>query len=150
MRFGALPNQNSYSHFPQRKIENQSPVFNFIKPNKDYSLGGLIGLTNKSLNPSNVVLDSFVKLHNTISFLIIRNDTILYEKYNGKYTDSSLVSSFSMVKPMISTLIGIAVEEGKLKVQIILLLILPEFKTKRGFEKITIKTFATYLRNKVF
>jgi hypothetical protein len=26
MRFGALPNQNSYSHFPQRKIENQSPV----------------------------------------------------------------------------------------------------------------------------
>jgi hypothetical protein len=103
MRFGALPNQNSYSHFPQ--IENQSPVFNFIKPNKDYSLGGLIGLTNKSLNPSNVVLDSFVKLHNTISFLIIRNDTILYEKYNGKYTDSSLVSSFSMVKPMISTLI---------------------------------------------
>jgi hypothetical protein len=58
--------------------------FNFIKPNKDYSLGGLIGLTNKSLNPSNVVLDSFVKLHNTISFLIIRNDTILYEKYNGK------------------------------------------------------------------
>jgi hypothetical protein len=71
--------------------------FNFIKPNKDYSLGGLIGLTNKSLNPSNVVLDSFVKLHNTISFLIIRNDTILYEKYNGKYTDSSLVSSFSMV-----------------------------------------------------
>jgi hypothetical protein len=38
MRFGALPNQNSYSHFPQRKIENQSPVFNFIKPNKDYSL----------------------------------------------------------------------------------------------------------------
>jgi hypothetical protein len=51
-----------------KKIENQSPVFNFIKPNKDYSLGGLIGLTNKSLNPSNVVLDSFVKLHNTISF----------------------------------------------------------------------------------
>jgi CubicO group peptidase (beta-lactamase class C family) len=51
---------------------------------------------------------------------------------------------------MISTLIGIAVEEGKLKVQIILLLIIPEFKTKRGFEKITIKTFATYLRNKVF
>jgi CubicO group peptidase (beta-lactamase class C family) len=42
---------------------------------------------------------------------------------------------------MISTLIGIAVEEGKLKVQIILFNYLPEFKTKRGFEKITIKTY---------
>jgi hypothetical protein len=57
MRFGALPNQNSYSHFPQRKLKTNLR-FNFIKSNKDYSLGGLIGLTNKSLNPSNVVLDS--------------------------------------------------------------------------------------------
>jgi CubicO group peptidase (beta-lactamase class C family) len=80
-----------------------------------------------------------VKLHNTI--LIIRNDTILYEKYNGKYTDSSLVSSFSMVKPMISTLIGIAVEEGKIKsTDNPITNYLPEFKTKPGFEKITIKT----------
>lgn len=152
MRFGALPNQNDYSHFPQRKIENQSPVFNFIKPNKDPSLGKLIGLTNKSLNPSNVELDSFVKLHNTISFLIIRNDTILYEKYNGKYADTSLVSSFSMVKPMISTLIGIAVEEGKIKsVDNPITDYLPEFKNKPGFDKITIKKpFAAYLRNKVF
>jgi hypothetical protein len=125
--------------------------FNFIKPNKDYSLGGLIGLTNKSLNPSNVVLDSFVKLHNTISFLIIRNDTILYEKYNGKYADSSLVSSFSMVKPMISTLIGIAVEEGKLKVQIILLLIIYQnLKLSEGLRRLQKKPIATYLRNKVF
>jgi CubicO group peptidase (beta-lactamase class C family) len=83
-----------------------------------------------------------VKLHNTISFLIIRNDTILYEKYNGKYADSSLVSSFSMVKPMISTLIGIAVEEGKIKsTDNPITNYLPEFKTKPGFEKITIKTY---------
>jgi CubicO group peptidase (beta-lactamase class C family) len=91
-----------------------------------------------------------VKLHNTISFLIIRNDTILYEKYNGKYADSSLVSSFSMVKPMISTLIGIAVEEGKKSTDNPITNYLPEFKTKPGFEKITIKPIATYLRNKVF
>lgn len=78
MRFGVLPDQHDFSHFPQRKIENQPPVFNFIKSDKDYNLGKLICLTNKSLNPSNVALDSFVKLHNTILFLIIRNDTILY------------------------------------------------------------------------
>jgi hypothetical protein len=92
-----------------------------------------------------------VKLHNTISFLIIRNDTILYEKYNGKYADSSLVSSFSMVKPMISTLIGIAVEEGKLKVQIILLLIIYQnLKLSEGLRRLQKKPIATYLRNKVF
>jgi hypothetical protein len=146
MRFGALPNQNILIFLKEKLKTNLR--FNFIKPNKDYSLGGLIGLTNKSLNPSNVVLD-FVKLHNNF-VLIIRNDTILYEKYNGKYADSSLVSSFSMVKPMI-TLIGIAVEEGKIKsTDNPITNYLPEFKTKRGFEKITIKNLLTYLRNKVF
>ena len=140
MRFGALPGQNDFSHFPQRKIENQSPVFKFIKPDKDYKLGQVIGLTNKSLNPTNVALDTFVKLHNTISFLIIRNDTILYEKYAGKYADTSLISSFSMVKPMVSTLIGIAIDEGKIKsVDNPITDYLPELKSKQGFDKITIK-----------
>lgn len=140
MRFGALPGQNDFSHFPQRKIDNQSSVFNFIKSDKDYKLGQLIGLTNKSLNPTNVALDTFVKLHNTISFMIIRNDTILYEKYNGKYKDTSLVSSFSMVKPMMSTLIGIAVEEGKIKsINDTITDYLAEFKNNPGFDKITVK-----------
>lgn len=140
LRFGKLPTQKSYTHFTQRKIENQAPTFNFTKPNKDYNLGSSIGLTNKSLNSTNVKLDSFVNLHNTISFLIIRNDTILYEKYNGKYTDTSLVSSFSIVKPMVSTLIGIAVEEGKIKsIDNPITDYLLEFKDKSGFDKITIK-----------
>lgn len=140
MRYGALPSQNDFSHFPQRKIDNQSPIFRFLTPNKNYNLGKLIGLTNKSLNPTNVALDTFVKLHNTISFLIIRNDTILYEKHTGSYTDTSLVSSFSMVKPMISTLIGIAIEEGKIKsISSPLTDYLTEFNSKPGFDKITIK-----------
>ena len=140
MRFGALPSQHNFSHFPQRKIDNQSPIFKFSKPNKDYKLGKSIGLTNKSLNPTNVALDSFVKLHNTVSFLIIRNDTILYEKYNGKYKDTSLVSSFSMVKPMVSTLIGIAISEGKIKsIDDPITDYLSEFNGKPGFDKITVK-----------
>jgi CubicO group peptidase (beta-lactamase class C family) len=56
-----------------------------------------------------------------------------------------------MVKPMISTLIGIAVEEGKIKsTDNPITDYLPEFKTKPGFEKITKKTYCTYLRNKIF
>lgn len=140
VRYGTLPSQNDYSHFPQRKIENQSPTFNFKSPDKDYNLGNSIGLTNRSLNSTNVRLDSFVKLHKTISFLIIRNDTILYENYNSKYTDTSLVSSFSMVKPMISTLIGIAISEGSIEsVDNSITDYLSEYKNYLGFQNITIK-----------
>ena len=140
IRFGVLPTQKNSKHFSQRKIENQSPVFNFTKPNKNYNLGNSIGLTNKSLNSANVKLDSFVKLHNTISFLIIRNDTILYEKYIDKYTDTTLVSSFSMVKPMVSTLIGIAISEGLIdSIDNSITDYLSEYKNNPGFDRITIK-----------
>jgi len=140
VRYGVLPSQKDYEHFPQRKIENQSPVFNFIEPKKDYNLGKLIGVTNKALNATNINLDSLVQLHKTISFMIIRNDTILYENYNENYSDTSLISSFSMVKPMISTLIGIAIAEGKIKsVDNSITDYLIEFKDSPGFDKIKIK-----------
>jgi CubicO group peptidase (beta-lactamase class C family) len=139
-RYGGLPTQRSYKHFTNRKIDNQSSVFNFKDAEKDYNLGGSIVLTNKALNATNVTLDSFVNLHKTIAFLIIRNDTILYEKYIRNYTDTSLISSFSLVKPMISTLIGIAIAEGKIdNINSPISNYLDEYKGKAGFEEITIK-----------
>lgn len=140
LRYGGLPRQRDYKHFSQRKILNENPIFYFKKPNKNYKLGSTIGLTNRDLNSTNISLDSFVNLHKTISFLIIRNDTILYEKYAHKYTDTSLVSSFSMVKPIVSTLIGIAIEEGKIKsVNDFIINYIPEFKNRKGWDRITIK-----------
>ncbi len=140
IRYGGVPGQKDYTHFPQRKILNESPTFYFIQSDKKYELGSTIGVTNKDLNSTNISLDSFVNIHKTISFLIIRNDTILYEKYPNKFTDTSLVSSFSLVKPIVSTLIGIAIDEGKIKsMDDFFTDYLPEFKDKEGCEKITIK-----------
>ena len=51
----------------------------------------------------------------TIAYLIIRNDSICHEEYWDGYSDSSHTSSFSMAKTFISILVGIAIEEGKIK-----------------------------------
>ncbi len=140
LKYGGIPDQNDYRYFPQRKIVNAKPCFNYFRPNKNYNLGQKIGVTNRDLNPSNINLDSFMNIHKTISFLIIRNDTIIYESYKDNYTDTSLVSTFSMVKPIISTLIGIAIDEGKIKsINDLLVDYLPEFKFKSGWDKIRIK-----------
>ena len=114
LRYGGLPSQNDYKRFPQQKVLNGDTPFYFKKASTDYKLGTSIGLTNRDFNSTNVSLDSLVQLHNTLYFLIIRNDTILYSYFKDTYTDRSLMSSFSMVKPMISTMIGIAITEGKL------------------------------------
>lgn len=50
----------------------------------------------------------------TIAYLVIQNDSILFEQYWDGYSDSSLSGSFSMAKSVVSLLIGIALEEGKI------------------------------------
>lgn len=71
--------------------------------------------------------------------MIVRNDTILYEYYTTKYNDSATVSSFSVTKTFVSTLIGIAIQEGKIKsVHELITDFIPEFKDK-GFKQITIE-----------
>jgi len=48
----------------------------------------------------------------TVAFIVIRNDSILYEEYFNGYDRESIVTSFSVVKSFVSALMGIAIEEG--------------------------------------
>lgn len=50
-----------------------------------------------------------------IAFLIIQDKKIKYEHYWEGYNEDSLSNSFSMAKSIISLLIGIAIDEGKIK-----------------------------------
>lgn len=51
----------------------------------------------------------------TIAYLTIKDDSIRHEEYWDGYSDTSHTSSFSMAKTFISILVGIAIEEGKIK-----------------------------------
>lgn len=54
------------------------------------------------------------ELH-SVAFLIIQNDSILYEQYWAGYSEESLSNSFSVVKSIVSVLVGVALKEGKIK-----------------------------------
>src|SRR5688572_3381744 len=65
----------------------------------------------------------------TVALLVIKNDSLLYEKYWDGYSDSSWSNSFSMAKSITSLLTGIAIREGKIKsVDELVSNYLPEFK----------------------
>lgn len=51
----------------------------------------------------------------SIAFLIVKDDSILYEQYWDGYSDESLSNSFSMAKSIVSMLVGVAIKEGKIK-----------------------------------
>lgn len=98
-------------------------------------------LYNKKEIPQNL-LDS-IDLHDTHAFLVIQNGKLLFERYWDGYDSSRLSGSFSAAKSIISLLIGIALDEGKIKsVDEPVGTYIPHFKTK-GLEKVRIKDLLT-------
>ncbi len=51
----------------------------------------------------------------TIAFLIIKNDSILYERYSEEYGPLSHTNSFSVAKSLVAALLGKAIFEGHIK-----------------------------------
>ena len=73
-----------------------------------------------------------------MNYLIIQNDSIKHEQYWEGYSPDTMSNSFSMAKTFVSTLIGIAIKEGKIQsVNQSVCNFIPEFcKSKKN--KITI------------
>jgi len=51
----------------------------------------------------------------SVAFLIIKNDSVKYEQYWDGYSSSSLSNSFSMAKTIVGILVGIAIDQGKIR-----------------------------------
>lgn len=71
------------------------------------------GSYNKTKCPDS--LNQLLSEIKTVALLVIKNDSLLYEKYWNGYSDSSWSNSFSMAKSITSLLTGIAIREGKIK-----------------------------------
>lgn len=79
----------------------------------------------------------------TVAALVIKNDSIIFEKYWDGYSDTSHSNSFSVAKSMVSLLVGIAEKEGKIKsINDPVCTYLPEYKKNIGIE-VTIKNLLT-------
>lgn len=60
-------------------------------------------------------LDSNLLNSRTAAFLVIRNDSIIYENYFNGFTGNEILPSNSMAKSFTGTLVGIALTEGKIR-----------------------------------
>ncbi len=73
--------------------------------------------------------ESFFRRTGTIAFLQLRNDTIIHEFYAEEFNASSTFTTFSLAKVFVSTLVGIAIREGKIRsVEQPIAEFLPEFR----------------------
>ena len=94
---------SDYEYFANRAIE-PSAVAQPWAIHKDYNR---VEATAK--------LNSINQERETKAFLIIKNDSIIYEKYFDGYNESSKSNSFSMAKSIVVTLLGKAIMDGDIK-----------------------------------
>lgn len=88
-------------------------------------------------------LMTIIDSNDTHAFLVIQDGKLIYEKYWDGYDTTRLSGSFSAAKSIISLLIGIAVDEGKIKsLEEPVANYVPHFKTN-GLEKVRIKDLLT-------
>jgi CubicO group peptidase (beta-lactamase class C family) len=59
-------------------------------------------------------VDEFLRETDTLAFLVIHKDRLVHERYFGGSTRESLQTSFSAAKSFVSTLVGIAIDEGQI------------------------------------
>ncbi|MBW1613734.1 MAG: beta-lactamase family protein, partial [Deltaproteobacteria bacterium] len=136
-----IPNISDHKIFPYRVIKNApESIFYFSESDALNNFGKVILTHYDKLLPNVETLDDCIERSKTAAFIIIRNDTILYEKYNGKYQENSIFNTFSVTKAFITTLVGIAIDEGMIKsVDQKITDYIPELSEREGFNEITVR-----------
>jgi CubicO group peptidase (beta-lactamase class C family) len=105
-------NINDYKKFPKRTIQAAESKFQFVE--KIDTTRWMHGKFKEEFGAINQ-FEKLLKDNQTVGFLIISNDTIIYQWFGNSYTEDDIVTSFSMSKSFISALIGIALNEGHIK-----------------------------------
>jgi CubicO group peptidase (beta-lactamase class C family) len=123
-----------YKKFPSRPLTGSSNAFQFYVAKK-----GRAPKTIQVPGKKEITFDEYLIQNNTVAFLIIKDDTIQYEKYFDNYDSASIVPSFSVAKSITSILIGCAIEDGLIKSENEpVTTYIPELK-RNGYDNVTIK-----------
>lgn len=104
-----------YLIFPSRPLDRSRTPFFFKRGSREAEVVSHLELLEYSPGRPIRNLNRFLSRSQTTSFIVIKNDTILYERYFNGNERNSIATSFSVAKSFVSTLVGIAVDKGLIK-----------------------------------
>jgi CubicO group peptidase (beta-lactamase class C family) len=95
--------------------------------------------------PGDGTFDRFLEETDTLAFLVVDDDRLVYERYLGGADRQARQTSFSVAKSFLSTLVGIAIDEGSIgSVSDPVTAYVPELAERDpGFERITLRDLLT-------
>ncbi|EPZ57436.1 beta-lactamase family protein [[Clostridium] sordellii ATCC 9714] len=112
---------NSLLAFKEDNLANSFQTMYKIQPSKKISKGSEVFYFEKELQPlpnnfqfkeEKLSTDKFIEETNTTGLIVIHDDKIKYENYFLGANENTLLSSNSVCKSFVSSLLGIAISEG--------------------------------------
>jgi len=125
-----MPKIDQYTIFDNRNVAASDPQpWDFAE-----------NVTDRVIAPE---FESDFSKYQTVAFVVVQHNKIIFEQYWKNYTPISLSNSFSMSKSIISLLVGCAIKDGSIKsVDQPVSDFLPEWTSFEG-KKLTIKDLLT-------
>ncbi|RDC57037.1 class C beta-lactamase-related serine hydrolase [Pedobacter chinensis] len=132
------PDALTYKAFPQAIVHKSDAAFHFHRADK--MRNDLDTLHVLDGNHQSIPFEVYFKNGRLKAFIVIRNDSVLYEKYSAGYSDTTLTTVFSGAKSMVSILVGQALNEGKIKnLSDRVIKYIPELAANPAFANLTLK-----------
>ena len=104
------PGIDEYNAFPQAKISSGEEKFHFPVAIDSFIVN--MTMTRVFRGDTLRTVNEYLDKSATTAYLLIKNDTIIYEQYFRGYDRSKISTFFSVTKSVTSLLVGIAVDEG--------------------------------------
>lgn len=101
---------DDYLLFPFAAVKRSAETFTFLDGKEDFPVKE-ISYEFKG-KPRTANLEALLEQTGTTAFIVIKDDTILYENYFNGYQRDSVVTSFSIAKSLTSLLMGMAIDDG--------------------------------------
>lgn len=127
---------DDWKKFSSREIQASSEVVVFEEYDQEWL---------HQANIDNIPFDKYLEETSTTAFIILHEGKLLYEGYFNGSSRETRQASFSATKSFVSTLVGIAIEEGLIgSLDDPITRYLPELaENGEGFDKITIRNLIT-------
>jgi CubicO group peptidase (beta-lactamase class C family) len=108
------PGNKDYHQFENKTIKKGENSFSFIETDTATRPTFYINDETTGVDLFNT-LDQSLEGHNNTAFIVIQNDSIIYERYTEGYDTLSFHPSYSVAKSFTSALLGIAIDEEFIK-----------------------------------
>ncbi|HEY5574024.1 MAG TPA: serine hydrolase [Anaerolineales bacterium] len=132
---------DDFKFYPFRRLQASDSPFLFHEKAAGLSMPGVVELDGGT----QADLEDLLQSNDTIAFLVIKDDALVYERYYQGHTQSSLSQSFSMAKSFTSALVGMALDDGLIaSIDQPATDFIPEL-AEAGFEDVTIRHLLTMM-----